>query len=170
MKILRVLALLSFILLSDCKKDSQENYFAYDGKTYSIAGGKIYYNGGNASDGYHYQLRLYSTGITFEPGHANPLGSGELLYFVVSSYTQQLQSRKYVYNVTPNPFAPGTYSSCWLQHNLIVSAGSCENIELYTGTLYIGLKETSDYRIYFDIKTRNGKPITGYYEGYISQD
>jgi hypothetical protein len=168
--LLKVLFLLSFVLFTDCKKEDQENYFTYDGKTYTIAGGMLGYGGPGMSGGYNYFLTLYSSGLVYDEARQNISGSGELMFFLVSSYTSDFQSKDYTYNITNIPSAPGTYSGCWLKHNLITSTNSCSNIELYTGTLYIVDTESSGYSINININTRDGKSITGYYKGPIERD
>jgi len=165
-----VLFLLSFLLFSNCKKDDQENCFTYDGKTYTVAGGMLNYDGPGMSGGYNYVLTLYSSGLTYDASKQNISGSGELLFFLISSYTSDFQSKAYTYNITNIPSAPGTYEGCWLKHNLITSANSCSNIELYTGTLNIVDTGSSVYSINLNIKTRDGKSINGYYKGPIVRD
>jgi hypothetical protein len=163
--LLKVLFLLSIVLFSHCKKDSQENYFIYDGKTYTIAGGVLGSGSHTMSDAYNYSLTLYSSGLTYNSTTDMVSGSGELMSFLVSSYTSDFQSSTYNYNSTSNVYEPGTYSGCWLKHNFITTTNSSTNIELYTGSLGIVKTGSSVYSISINIKTRDGKPITGYYKG-----
>jgi hypothetical protein len=166
--LLKVLFLLLIVLFSHCKKDSQENYFIYDGKTYTISGGVLGSGSHDIMSGaYNFILTLYSSGLTYDSAKDNISGSGELMFFLVSSYTSDFQSRTYNYNSTSTGNAPGTYSGCWLKHNFITTTNSSTNIELYTGSLGIVKTESSLYSININIKTRDGKSITGYYKGPI---
>jgi hypothetical protein len=169
--ILKLLFLVLMVLLTDCKKDDPENYFTYDGKTYSLAGG-VLSNGMHdiMSGGYNFILTLYSSGLTYDSGNDKVTGSGELMFFLVSSYTAELQSKTYSYNSTSNANAPGTYSGCWLKHNLITSANTSTNVELYTGTLGVFGTASSVSSISINIKTRDGKSVTGYYKGPLEKN
>jgi len=136
--LLKFLFLLSIVLLLDCKKDKPENHIIYDGTTYSMGGGLLSSSGtSNGSGGYNYFLTLYSSGLTYDAVSKKMSGSGELMFFLLSSYTSPFGSRTYKYNNTNTIQASGTYSGCWLKHNLNASTNICTNIELYTGTLDI---------------------------------
>jgi hypothetical protein len=160
---IKILFLLSFFLFSDCKKDNPENYFIYDGKTYSLDGGLL---GSSVKDGmsgaYNFNLTLYSSGLTFNQVTNQFSGSGEMLNFLISSYTTSLQSRAYTYGS-----GPGTYSGCWLKHNITTSTNTSTDIELHAGTLAIVDTGSSVYSISININTRDGKSINGYYKGIL---
>jgi hypothetical protein len=163
-----VTILIMFIITGACKNDSTENSFSYDGITYSLSGGLLSSSDSkNSGGGYSYVLTLYSSGLSYNTVDQNISGTGELLFFLISSSSSPLGSGSYKYNNSNTANAPGTYSDSWFKHNLIVSSNSCTNIQLSAGTLGIVNTSSTVYSININIKTKEGKSINGYYKGSL---
>jgi len=169
--LITILFLILLVLLTDCIKDLDKgkgniiNYLTFEGNTYPLSGGTLVYPEPDSSGVYIFMLDLFTVGIFCDSVNPIPKGAGELIFFHISSNTSSdLQSGTYTIDSTYNHM-PGTYIGSYVHNRSNVSIPATI-YDLYTGNVTLK-KESSNYIIAFNLKTKYGKSIDGYYNGSL---
>jgi hypothetical protein len=165
---LGILAFSIMLLCSGCKKDNKdngpENYFKYNGKTYSLADGFLEYYGLWSGTGYNFDVNLYSSGITYDGEDFQ--GTGNAVYLeMYSSSSASLASGTYTYDESSSE-DPLTFDEGMFGMKINMSDGSGTVTAVGSGTVKVS-KSGEAYEFTFSCKNSNNQTISGYFKGTL---
>ncbi len=165
------------ISLASCEKDDddddyeipKENHLMYDSKRYEITAGILEYYGQwwKGSNGFNFDISLFSSGIFFDEEIDDLSGQGNLITFeMFSSSETELMPGIYNFDADES-YKPGTFD--WglfvINYDIEDQTGEISG-EIESGTVKVE-KSGSLYRITIDCRDNQGKRLTGYFEGNL---
>ncbi len=142
--------------------NGQENTFTYDGESYAIDHGLLFYYGeyGGAHD---YDLILHSDGISFEEESFS--GNGNALIFIIySDSATGLTPGSYNYEEDEEPFS-FMEGEMLLEFDIATESGTEMWIE--GGSIDVE-RSGNTYTLEINVTAEDGKPIRGTFEGGIN--
>lgn len=165
---------LLFVSCSDDDDDngnghSDGNHFTYDGNTYDLAQGLLFYYGQWWGDGYNFDVLLFSEGIQFSIEGEDEdewfSGSGHGIFFEFYSPSEEdLMPGTYVFDEedSGDPFTFTEYSDFVIDYDVEEETGTMMGI--IGGTVEV-TKSGSNYILTIEVIAEDNKPVTGSYNG-----
>ena len=170
-KILTIV-LLSLFIFTGCKKDkdgdSPNNYFKYEGKTYTINKGILENYGEEDAGVYNLDLTLISSGINLIESQGEIVGAtgtGNIIYFEMFTTSEtKLDNGTYEFDYSAEA---GTFDDGELLINYNTENYQAE-IDQYIneGTVKV-VKNGDIYEITINCTDEDGKSVTGYFKGTL---